>query len=288
MKIRQPFKFVAACVFLGSVSIPLISTATATVEQINGVLTERSIPYWKKEMAQIKELRMSPPNPIWNQNWSGLDTIVKTVSGSAALTKASAPQDVNELFSNAAWLRWKVLADGADGRYSYIYALLLSHMAGPDGDYTREAVVFFLHARLALAIDGARCVDGSSPGVYVSGYESQSSFKRLIEKVEKMPVRARAVAAMEAIAIEEMRGERAPFEWLCTAGIKTSIQAVNQGRQFQKIEANADGNSKINGAGNTYAIDTTDISPNYIPENQWKKTRREMLDQSRLRISRDL
>ena len=256
------------------------SIGAPTEEQIKVVMAERSVPNWKKASVQASELRASPPNKSWSEFWRELDAQVKTVSGTAALAKASSPRDANELFANAAWLRWKILSDAGDGRFSYVYSFVLSHMKGPDGDYSREVAVFLYHARLAIAIDGARCADRSSPETFVSGYETQKTFQRLLEQVEKMAPKDKAIALLEAVAIEEMRGERPPYEWLCTQGVRTPLQAMNQGRLPQKVEPSDVDKSNILGRDNTYTIDTSGIKAEFVPENQWKKSRREILDRN--------
>ena len=278
--IRLIWSIVSVSVLLGLVVLSSTATAAPTDEQVRRVMTERAIPNWKKASIQASELKASPRNSSWSEFWRALDDQVKSVSGTAALAKASNPSDSNELFANAAWLRWKVLSENADGRYSYVYSFVLSHMKGPDGDYLKEAAVFLYHARLAIAIDGARCVDRSSPESYISGYETQKTFQWLLEKVGKMTTQEKAVALLEAVSIEEMRGERTPYEWLCTQGVRTELHAMNQGRQPQKVEQPDKDNRNVLGQGNTYTIDTSGIKAELVPEREWKKIRREILDRN--------
>ena len=284
---RQSSMF-STIVLLGLALLSGVSFGAPTDDQIKRVMNERSIPNWKKASIEVRELRASPRNKSWGEFWRALDDQEKTVSGTTALAKASNSKDANELLANAAWLRWKVLSDAADGRYSYAYSFVLSHIKGPDGDYLKEAAVFLYHARLAITIDGARCADRSSPETFISGYETQKTFQWLLERVVKMTPKEKAIASLEAIAIEEMRGERPAYEWLCSQGVRTELQAMNQGRQPQKVEQGGDDNSLILGRGNTYAIDTSGIKPVLIPESEWKNIRRQILDRGITRAAQAL
>jgi len=114
----------------------------------------------------------------------------------------------------------------------------------------------------------------------MSGYETQSNFRPLIEKVEKMPTKNKAIALLEAVSIEELRGERPAMEMLCAQGARTALQALNQGRQRQKAAPNDIDKGRILGEGNTYTIDTSGIKPEFIPTTQWQKLRREILDRN--------
>ncbi len=277
---RPIWHFSVVAVLLGLALPSITVTAAPTDEQVRRVMTERAIPNWKKASIQAREMRASPRNSSWSEIWRALDEQVKSASGTAALAKASNPSNANELFANAAWLRWKVLSEGSDGRYSYVYSFVLSHMKGPDGDYLKEAAVFLYHARLALAIDGARCVDRSSPESITTGYETQKTFQSLLEKIGKMTAQEKAVALLEAVATEEMRGGRTPYEWLCTQGARTTLQAMNQGRQRQKVAQSNEDNRNILGQGNTYTIDTSGIKAEFVPVSEWKKIRREILDRN--------
>jgi len=187
---------------------------------------------------------------------------------------------LEDRLGNARSLGWKILSGNADGRYSYAYSYLLSLMKGSGGDLSKGVAVFLYNARLSLTIDGARCLDPSSIESVIAGYESQKNLLPLLEMVDKLPQKVKAVALLEAVAIEEARGERTGTEYLCGAGTKIMKDALNQGRQFEKLPDNSQENVGINSKGNTYGMDITGIKLSLISEVDWQKKRREILEQS--------
>ncbi|MFA6179260.1 MAG: hypothetical protein WC696_06595 [Candidatus Methylopumilus sp.] len=256
------------------------SHAAPTNNQIKKVMTEKSIPNWRAATEQSKTVVNSPPNNTWKKDWEILDLESIKGNGKSALNKASDPKNVSDLQGNAIWLRWKILSGNADGRYSYAYSYLLSLMKDAGGNLSQEIAVFLYNARLSLSIDGARCEDRSSIDSVIAGYESQRNLLPILEMVDKLPQKVKAVALLEAVAIEEMRGERTGTEYLCGAGTKIMKDALNQGRQFEKLPDNASENAGINSKGNTYGVDITGIKPSLISEVDWQKKRREILELS--------
>jgi hypothetical protein len=104
------------------------------------------------------------------------------------------------------WLRWKILTQGADGRYSYAYSYLLGNIKDSKGDLSTEAAIFLNHGRLSLAIENARCEDNTSSRSIVDGYELQPDFQPILKNTENLPASGKAVLWLEAISIEEMVG----------------------------------------------------------------------------------
>jgi len=252
------------------------SLAAPTEDQVRQVLAERAIPNWKRAAAQISDLKNGLPTTSFQESWATLDDLAKSKSGTAATTRASNPRDADELLANSSWLRWKILADKADGRYSYSYSYLLGQMKNPGGDFLREAVVFFYHGRLAISVDGARCMDRSSTNHFINGYETQPSFQRVRDAIAKMTPNQRATAILEAVAIEEMIGERPPYEWLCVQGVRTMRRALEQGRTPEKVEGT--GTSALVGRADTYSVDTSAIKAELVSDEEWKRLRRKVLD----------
>lgn len=277
----QIFAFVALCYLA-------ISEAMATpseqmqqamrqlgIEQrstVQKLMQSTSIPQWEKARDQIRWLRLNPPDIAAAETWKSLDAETNTYIGKAPLTRATISRDGKHLFDLSSWLRWSILSENADGRYSYAYALNLHRMWDGNGNFNREAAVFFFHARLALKIDGARCVDKSSPESIAVGYETQRNIQPLIGQLAQMTLKERAIALLEAISLEEVRGERPPLSYLCTSGGQTIQKAISLGRQPEPSS------SKTSHLGNTYSIDTSEIEPEVLPEDQWQKKRREILD----------
>lgn len=265
---------------LAVVTLILSSTASLaapTEEQVRQVLTERAIPNWKRAAAQVADVKSQLRSTPFQESWAMLDDLVKSKSGTAATTRASNPRDSKELLANSSWLRWKILADKADGRYSYTYSYLLGQMQSADGDFLREAAVFFYHGRLAISVDGARCMDRSSQNYFIDGYETQPTYQRVRDAIAKMTTNQRAMAILEAVAIEEAVGERPPYEWLCVQGIRTMRRALEQGRTPEKVEGSGVSGA-LGGQGNTYSVDTSGIKTELVSDEEWKRLRRKVLD----------
>ncbi len=275
---RLFLKFAAAALMFGGLAFSGASLGAPTLEQVRGVMNNRSIPNWKKAAAQVSAVRAAPPDANWSGYWRTLDDQLK-VSESAALSRAGDPSDANDLVANAFWLRGKILADGADGRYSYAYAVVLSHIKDPDGDYMNEAATFLYHARLSLTVDSARCVDRSRAEALMAGYESQKNVQSLLEKIGQLPAAQKAIAMLEAIGIEEMRGERPRNALLCTQGDQTSLRALNQERRIQKAPAGKEEEASIPERGTKLTIETSGSGADFVADDVWKKRRREILDE---------
>lgn len=259
----------------------LITAVTAfaapTEDQVRQALAEKLIPNWTRAAAQISDVKGRLSSTPFQEAWNTLDDLAKSKSGTAANARASDPRDAKELMANSSWLRWKILADKADGRYSYSYSYLLGLMKNPDGDFMREAAVFFFHGRLAINVDGARCKDKSSVNYVIDGYETQPSFQRVRDAISKMTPSQRASVILEAVAIEEMIGERPTYDWLCVQGVRTMRRALEQGQTPEKIEG--DNQKQFPGnQGNTYTIDTSGIKAELFSDEEWKRLRRKVLD----------
>jgi hypothetical protein len=253
------------------------SLAALTEEQVRKVVVEKGIPNWKRSAAQIADVKSRLTSTPFQASWTMLDDLVKSKSEVVATTRATNYADATELMANSSWLRWKILTDKADGRYSYSYSYLLGQMMSREGDFFREAAVFFFHARLAISVDSARCIDKTGKNYFIDWYETQSTFKRVRDAIAKMTPTERATAILEAVAIEEMVGERPPQEWLCVQGTRTMLRALEQGRAFEKDEG-AGGNGALGGKGNTYSIETSGIKAELVPDEEWRLLRKKVMD----------
>lgn len=96
------------------------------------------------------------------------------------------------------------------------------------------------------------------------------------DEIAKMTPSQRAGATLEAVAIEEMIGERPPYEWLCVQGVRSMRRALEQGRAAQKSDGGESQN--IGGSGKTYSVDTSGIKAELVSEDEWKRLRRKLLD----------
>ena len=102
-----------ALIFLSATAL-----AAPTEDQVRQVVAEKAIPNWKRAAAQIADVKDRLPSTPFQETWTMLDDLLKSKSGTAVLTRASNPRDAKEIVANSSWLRWKILTDKADGRYS--------------------------------------------------------------------------------------------------------------------------------------------------------------------------
>lgn len=249
------------------------ANAALTLEQIQQVLQKKAIPIWQNAATKIKYLIKNPPNSKAAETWKELDAETDITTGKAPLARATMAKDGNDLFLIATWLRWRILSENADPRYSYAYAADLHYMRDERGDFHKDAAIFFYNAKLGLDIDGARCADKASPQSIALGFETQKYVQPLIENIAKMSKLDKASAILEAVAIEEMRGERPLLEAFCTSGANSMLKAISAGSKPEKIKSS---DSKI--PGDTYSIDVSKVKPQVIPDIEWQKKRREILD----------
>lgn len=264
------FTIVTSCAFVEA------AVAAPTLEQMQQFMQKAAIPQWKNAASQMKSVRSSPPDAYAGETWAALDADTNVATGKAPLERVTTPRDGKDMFVLSTWLRWRILSENADARYSYAYASNLHYMRDSKGVFQKEAAVFFFLARLALAVDGARCVDQASPQSVGMGYETQRYIQPLMEQLSQMSKKDKAIAMLEAASIEEMRGERPMLVGLCTRGARTMLKAMTAGRQPERVTASDP--RAADSLGKTYSIDVSGIEPDLLPEDQWRKKRREILD----------
>lgn len=228
---------------------------------------------WQDAIQQVTRLRGTPPSAEADRLWQALDAGVDATSGRNPLARATDPQSGDELAWNSAWLRQQVLGQHADGRYSYAYALNLSHLGRP-GEYLMEAAIFLAHARLALQIDADRCADSTLAMDVMAGYESQARLRELDRAVKALPARQRATALLEAVIIEETLGERPALPWLCQApaGQPTLTQVPTPRGDI----------------GQTFVVQAAPTAPRWVNDAAWQAARRQRLQQTTDSVLPDL
>lgn len=250
--------------------------ADSPVERLEQLMTQSAVPRWQQSAREIEAVRKAPPAPALAKAWDEMDQAVAGGKEMQALARAASPRSAAERDAYAVWLRWRILARNADGRYSYNYAFNLNSMRAADGGFGREAAVFLYHARLALEIDGARCAEGSGADRVSEAFEQQPNFQPVLEGVKALSDRERATAWLEAVAIERARGQRPASPWLCRAGSLAMANAMRRGAQFHAApEAGAP--EYIGGKGNLHVIDTTLDDMELVPEPAWLQRRQEIL-----------
>jgi hypothetical protein len=258
-----------------------------TYEQIQLYKERVSIPNWRSASQQIDAIRSKPPSDEIAKVWNSLDAENDPNTGRTPLARVSNPQNGAELQIYSMWLRWQILSRNADGRYSYAYALNLHRMRTTSGkDYAKEAAMFFLHARFALSIDGARCADSSATPPIILGYESQPTMRQLVEDIAKLPMKDRAQVMLNAVALEEMRGERPYRPWLCLKGASMVAEAFKQGR-VPEPTSRPDEGSHLK-SETTHTIDVSGIDPRLIPLDEWRKKRSQEIERTTRSVADEL
>lgn len=263
------------------------ASAAPTYEQLQLYKERVSIPAWKNESQEMEAVRAKLPAPEATRVWESITAASDRDTGKTPLARITNPRNDAELQLFSLWLRWQILSQNADGRYSYAYALNLIRMSRPSGgDYFKEAATFFLHARFALSLDGARCTDPTAMPAIILGYETQATMRPLVERIAKMPMKERAQVMLEAVAIEEMRGERVYRPWLCVKGASLVAEAFRQGRVPETSIVPEDG-SHIT-SGNTHTVDVTGIEPKLIPLDEWRKKRNQEIERTTKSIASEM
>ena len=247
-----------------------------TMAQANQNIRERGIPAIEKDAAMLKALRSNPSTPQMGELWGELDRQTDTATGKAPLLRVTSPKDNTEMAIVTIWMRWRILAKNADFRYSYAHASNLHRTKEPSSAIQKEAVYFFFHARLALRIDGAHCVDQSSPQSIGRMYETNEYLRQLHAYIAAMPKKDKANAMLTAAAIEEIRDERPLLHDFCTQGPRTVPRALQAGVQFEPISLT---NPRApDSPGRNFAVDVSKFEPEVISHGAWLTRRREIID----------
>lgn len=282
---RNYLRIVASIVLAASGLSTFANTHSAVPDwdRLRGPLYHDAIPKWQRAADQAHQDRLKPPSALWRAIWQSLDRHVNAEPGGAPLNTATNPRNASELYALSTWLRWRILSKNADGRYSYAYAFNLGRMKSPTGSFSNEAALFLFHARLALAIDGSRCADWSSPQSVILAYESQPHLRPLRELVATMSKKQRASVMFEAIAIEEMRGERPPQNWLCQHRSKLQQANSNAGEITELQSSTEEDAAAAVPNGQTGDEDRAEAAA-LIDDATWKKFRRDLLDLNLKRV----
>jgi rRNA maturation protein Nop10 len=208
----HPFAHGLAACLLASLAL---AAHAVGFDDIQRTKAQVAIPRWKNAAALARLLHANPPDAATAAQWQLLDAQTDPQVGKAPLEQAAPGTSPAQRSANASWLRWRVLSENADARYSFLYAAQLEQMRDAKGDFDQDAIVFYFHAKLALAIDGTRCTDRSKAEHLTTWYAAQDLSQRLDQKVARMPAADKSAAILEAIAIEDMLGERPAMGWLC-------------------------------------------------------------------------
>lgn len=260
------------------ITLPLVRSAAAspTLDQVKKMMHEGAIPVWQKATLKIRYVRAHPQDSETEKTWKFLDSETDVTTGKTPLERATTPISGKDMADITNWLRWRILSENADGRYSYAYALNLDRMKVDNHEFKKEAAMFLFHARLALMLDGARCVDQTSPRSVAERFEAQEFLQPLLQQIAQLTRVEKAIAMMDAATVEEMRGERPLLGFLCTNGLQTMEKALASGRK--PVQLSPSDRKAPHSIGKSYAVDVSGIRSDIIPEGQWRKKRREILD----------
>lgn len=264
-----------------SLALPLTGQAQSTsspskvdLSAIQRHIDTRVVPYWVAQKDLLTKIMDSPPTPQYRSLWDELDSIEKHKSPRDALGLAMQAQSPDERNARMIWLRSRIANGNADSRYSYAYAFLLSTTAeaGSTQPMLAQAAAFFFHARIALAIDGARCADQASPAIARRSLEHGAHMAPLLHYIATGPKPDVADALANATALEQMRPARPRQDWLCSLGAATMKKAL-------------DNQALVKKEGSTVAIDMTGITPDDVPDDTWLQRKQTILGEQVKAIS---
>lgn len=234
-----------------------LGAAQATsFEDIQRIKATEGIPRWREAAQRARSLRANPPTDEAAAVWTSLDAQTDPQVGKAPLNQTTGTLTSTDLLLNATWLRWRVLSENADARYSFAYAMDLVRMGNTSTNYDDEAIIFFFHGKLALTLDGMRCTDRTKAEHLQNWYAALPGIQPLAQMAARMPLADKSAAVLEAITMEEMLGERPAMGWLCP-----------------RREAIAP---------------STTPPPRFLPIDGWRKYRKDLLEQLTRNALKDL
>ncbi|WP_394790411.1 hypothetical protein [Rhodoferax sp.] len=246
--------------------LALVSHA-ATFEEVQRIKSHVGIPRWKVAAQRAKAQLADPPDAATAATWRQLDAQTDPLVGKAPLEQTTASNKPEDLLVNASWLRWRILSENADARYSFAYAQNLSRMRNEEGDFDQEAAIFYFHAKLALTLDGMRCTDRTKAEHLMASYVAQDALQPLVQKIGRMQPEDKSAAILEAISLEEMLGERPVMAWLCPRrDLEPAASAASKPRPAKAAEAPA----------------------RYLDDADWRKYRSDLLEQLTRSAMQDL
>ncbi len=244
------------------------------------LIEKKIMPQWLKDIAKTRSYVKNPPNAFYAGIWKRLDAETD-ISKEQIPRRLGYAKTRREDSANAVWLKWRILSNTADPRFSYIYSLYVSRK----NEF--QSMIFLYHARLSLAIDAARCSDRTALETIRYELEHKREFQQLIDRFNRRPGQDRAMAILIAAGLEYVLGERPPNPTICSKGSRTLMKAVIGGAKRKKLDTD-DPRAKQHLFGSTYEVDTSGIEPGMISEERWLAKRREILDTAIRNASKDL
>lgn len=240
----------------------------ATNPAIQSYINAQVKPYWQVQKDRLANTLLTPPTTQYQAIWGQLDAAERSLPTKDLLFKAMQGSSPHERNAAMIWLRSRILNGNADSRYSYAYALLLStsSVSGNGKPMLQEAATFLFQARIALAIDGARCADPASPSVARRDMEGLRQMTPIISYIANGPASEVSDALTNATTIEQLRDDRPPQTWLCRLGAAAALKAT-QNPTLVRTE----------GAG--IVIDTSEVVPDFVSEQVWRQRKDRILNE---------
>ena len=187
---------------------------------------------WRNFAAQTRAARERAPE--WAKAlFSAWEEEEKKPNQGKLFELVTTPKDAREMSAALGWLRSRILLDKADARYSFAYSANLFSTRDNTGDYRLEAAQLFLQGKHSIRVDAARCADSSAPVRKIVGYESQ--LEKVAKFIEGIQPRARTIARVMAVALEDFVGPRDRQAWLCAVEATNSkIEFIEDGSWLDK------------------------------------------------------
>lgn len=256
---------------------PIISGCSHRATKMSGAeahqfydqyINEKLIPYYSNSKSRTNNVIINPPTPAYKATWDALNEAERGKTTKELLAFAMEGTDPHERSAKLIWLRWKILDGNADSRYSYAYAYLLSITkdAGSATTMMQSAATFLFQARIALAIDGAHCLDQASPPNARRSMEQVPQMSPIINYIANGPKSEVADSLVNAIAIEKFRPNRPPSNWLCNLGAASALKSINDPSAI-----------KISN-GNIY-IDASNTSPEFASSDTWLQRKKSIISE---------
>ncbi|MDB5893081.1 MAG: hypothetical protein JWQ88_612, partial [Rhodoferax sp.] len=92
-----------------------------SLAEVQRIKAEVDVPRWREAAALSRLLRANPPDAATAEQWRLLDAETDPSTGKTPLDQIDHAA-VAWRNANARWLRWRVLSQNADARYSFAYA----------------------------------------------------------------------------------------------------------------------------------------------------------------------
>lgn len=234
--IKRSAVIVSGLILLGACSI----LGRSTYDSARARVDEDRKPYWRNstEEAMNSAIKKGPVPWVYSAMWTALDqTGLKDVR--QHMTDVMTPEnisiyrDVNlrteVVRATQLWLRKQIVSGASDTRYSFNYANWLWRDKEASDRTKLDAVAMVLHGQLAVAIDGARCRDGSYALNLIASIGRAPDFVELHNYANELGERGRMGLMLDAVAIEELAGERVFQSWLCKPNPAAKDTPVQEG-----------------------------------------------------------